>query len=401
MSGVNADTAVGLPAPALRSFITKYAGFRISGLPSGVHFGLPSSGVHLIISLGNPIELLQTPNCCGKSIGFHCIRQWSARCDPPSCGRMAKRLGCTYSSNHSAFKQFWVLQAPTYHQLVLSLADIWGSRAEALIETLLDATAWSERFAIMDRAFASKLNPVIPRPEISWAWERLAKSRGSVPVQQLADEIGYSRRHFSQRFRDEIGVSPKLAARLFRFERACRLIADSRLGLAHVALACGYYDQAHLTREWYALAGCSPKAWVTREFPFLQDYELGGSENQPDDLEPRKPVTPLPPCKQTITMCRKTSPLSGVPSRPSIKADPSNVPSLESAEYRGLGSGNRKAFAGATSRRARHWNGHRFRSSDRKPVGAPCHRSRSFLGHACRGSHAGGPTWTEGQLSDR
>ena len=124
MSGVNADTAVGLPSPALRSFITKYAGFRISGLPSGVHFGLPSSGVHLIISLGNPIELLQTPNCAESPLAFTAFIVVFT-IDPPSCGRMTKRLGCTYSSNHSALKQFWVLQAPTYHQS-FSVSPIFG-----------------------------------------------------------------------------------------------------------------------------------------------------------------------------------------------------------------------------------------------------------------------------------
>ena len=56
MSGSMVDTAVRLPAPALRPFITQYAGFRVSGLPSGIHVGLPSSDVDLIISLGQPIR---------------------------------------------------------------------------------------------------------------------------------------------------------------------------------------------------------------------------------------------------------------------------------------------------------------------------------------------------------
>src|SRR5262245_30746201 len=104
------------------------------------------------------------------------------------------------------------------------------------------------------RTFVSRLNPTSPQPELSWAGDRLAKTHGSVPVQRLADEIGYSRRHFTERFRDAVGVAPKLAARVFRFERACRLIADRRSSLARVAIACGYYDQAHLIHEWYALA---------------------------------------------------------------------------------------------------------------------------------------------------
>jgi transcriptional regulator GlxA family with amidase domain len=138
---------------------------------------------------------------------------------------------------------------------------------------------------MLDRAFVSKLSPASPRPEIAWAWRRLAKSHGSVRIQLLADEIGYSRRHFGECFREAIGVSPKAAARVFRFERACRLIADNRPSLAHVAIECGYHDQAHLTREWNALAGCSPKVWIARELPFLQDYELGGRDNESDDFE--------------------------------------------------------------------------------------------------------------------
>jgi AraC-like DNA-binding protein len=86
-----------------------------------------------------------------------------------------------------------------------------------------------------------------------------------VAVQQLAAEAGYSRRHFSERIRDAIGVAPKLAARVLRLEHACRLMADQRPDLADVAMACGYYDQAHLTHEWRDLAGCSPRAWIARE----------------------------------------------------------------------------------------------------------------------------------------
>jgi PhnB protein len=72
-----------------------------------------------------------------------------------------------------------------------------------------------------------------------------------VPIQRLAEEIGESRRHFSGRFRDAIGVTPKSAARLFRFERACRLIKDERPSLARVAASCGYFDLAHMSCHFY------------------------------------------------------------------------------------------------------------------------------------------------------
>jgi AraC-like DNA-binding protein len=284
MDGPIADTDVRPPALALRPFIRRYAGFRVSGLSPGLHFGLPSTDVDLIISLDRPIEVVQMPNSIQRPSALTALV--SGLQDAPAIIRQDRNA----FGLHIFIKPLGVqaiLGAPSgeISSLVLNLSDIWGNRAEALIEMLRAAPDWPHRFAVLDRAFASKLYGFSPQREISWAWERLAKSHGSVPVRQLAGELGYSRRYFGERFREAIGVPPKLAARVFRFRQACRVIAEGRQGLAQVAIGCGYYDQAHLTREWYALAGCSPKAWVVRELPFLQDYELGGRDNNPHDLE--------------------------------------------------------------------------------------------------------------------
>lgn len=284
MSSPISDTAVSLPTPRLRPFISQYAGFRASGVSPGLHFGLPSSDIDLIISLARPIDVVQMPNSAQPPSTFTALV--SGLQDAPAIVRQ----GVDVFGLHIFIKPLGVrailgLASAEISSLVLNLCDIWGNRAANLIEMLRGADTWQQRFAILDRVFASKLSPTSPRPEISWAWERLAKTHGAVPVQQLADEIGYSRRHFTERFREAVGVVPKLAARVFRFERACRLIADKRLNLAHVAIECGYYDQAHLTREWCIFAGCPPKVWIARELPFLQDYELGGRDNECHELE--------------------------------------------------------------------------------------------------------------------
>jgi len=283
MNGAISDTAVILPVPLLRPFITQYAGFRVSGLPQGVHFGLPSSDVDLIISLGRPIEVVQMPNSAQRASSFTAFVSGLQQ-TPAIVRQDGDAFGLHVFIKPLGVRAILGVASAEISSLVLNLSEIWGKRAGDLIDMLLAADSWQHRFTILDRAFISKLNPVSLKPEISWAWRRLAKAHGTVPVQQLADGTGYSRRHFSELFRDAIGVAPKLAARVFRFERACHLIADKRLTLADVAISCGYYDQAHLTREWHALAGCSPKAWIARELPFLQDYELGGRDNEPDDL---------------------------------------------------------------------------------------------------------------------
>ena len=111
------------------------------------------------------------------------------------------------------------------------------------------------------------------------AWRALALSHGRMPVHELARNIGFSRRHFGERFISEFGIAPKAAARVFRFERACRLFLRSPRRSVDVAIASGFHDQAHMVREWHALAGCTPREWIRGQLPFLQDYEVGGGDD--------------------------------------------------------------------------------------------------------------------------
>ena len=102
----------------------------------------------------------------------------------------------------------------------------------------------------------------------------MSAAGGSVEIGELAADVGWSRRHLSEKFKAEVGLSPKVAARVLRFERARHLLSmPTRPGLAAVATACGYYDQAHFTREWSELAGCTPTKWIADELPSMQDGE--------------------------------------------------------------------------------------------------------------------------------
>ena len=67
-------------------------------------------------------------------------------------------------------------------------------------------------------------------------------------------------------------TAPKVAARVLRFGRSRQLIeAGQHTSLAAVAAAAGYYDQAHMAREWREIAGCPPTTWIAEELPSVQD----------------------------------------------------------------------------------------------------------------------------------
>jgi AraC-like DNA-binding protein len=151
---------------------------------------------------------------------------------------------------------------------VVALDDVLGPRAAELEERLAGAPSWDARFALLDELFARRLAEApAPPSDIRWAWQRLHERGTRVDV--LARELGWSRRHFSERFKAELGLAPKTIARLMRFNRATQLMRSGD-PVGEVALDCGYYDQAHLNRDFRAFAGCTPTEYAQR-LPFVQD----------------------------------------------------------------------------------------------------------------------------------
>jgi len=160
-----------------------------------------------------------------------------------------------------------------YALLGLPMNEIAGRTVEAaavlgagedLTEQLADLDDWRSRFALLDRTLARRFERARPpSSEVLWAWDRLARSHGRVPVGELTAELGWSRRRIVARFREEVGLPPKTAARLLRFESAKTLLNGAdRPPLADVALASGFYDQAHLSNEFRRITGVTPATFL-------------------------------------------------------------------------------------------------------------------------------------------
>lgn len=142
------------------------------------------------------------------------------------------------------------------------LDTLLGPCVQAILgKQLSKCASWPERFALLEEFLARCIhtNSWTVRREIRWAWERLETTGGCIPVSELSRELGWSHRHFIRCFRDATGMTPKTAARQIRMARACRqLQASDGNNLCLVAARCGYSDQAHFTREFRELAGCTP-----------------------------------------------------------------------------------------------------------------------------------------------
>jgi AraC-like DNA-binding protein len=161
--------------------------------------------------------------------------------------------------------------------------DLLGPAARDMAERLQEMNSSAGRLAILEQEITRRLalsRDGAPR-DLVWALRRLEATFGRIEVNALAKELGCSRKHLTVRFRREFGMSPKLFARVARFDRAVALLRRDRVaGLAELAGECGYADQAHLTRDFCEFAGSPPAAFLRRKLPdeggFVDQGEISG-----------------------------------------------------------------------------------------------------------------------------
>jgi AraC-like DNA-binding protein len=168
--------------------------------------------------------------------------------------------------------------SPQLGGTVVGLDDLWGRDAARTQEQLCAAASWDDRFAIAEAALARRHEAGrAVDPEVAFAWGRLVTSRGRVRVDHLAAELGWSRKRLWSRFRSQIGLTPKRAAQLVRFDHAAHRLAAGH-SAAQVAAESGYVDQSHLHRDVMAFAGVTPTAVAVAPWLAVDDVAWAAPE---------------------------------------------------------------------------------------------------------------------------
>ena len=247
------------PPPELRPHLLGYVGYREWTPAPFRRLEVPSGEVHVIISLGPEVRVPapvssfvaapHTEHVIVESGGEqHCVE-----------------LRLTPIGTH-------MLLGIPMHELadrVTPIEAVLGREGAELPERLATAPGWDARFAALDRLLGRRLAEArTPAAGVEHAWWRLVGTHGATPVERLAEEIGWSRRHLFARFREHTGLPPKVFARILRFQRAAALMArPDGPSLCEIALDCGYYDQAHLNRDFRAFSGRTPTELMAARLP--------------------------------------------------------------------------------------------------------------------------------------
>ncbi|MEU6082503.1 helix-turn-helix domain-containing protein [Streptomyces sp. NPDC047108] len=257
------DAAAGLPAPAVRPYVRRYLGYRYLGFPPGIHVGLPSAWLTVVISLDEPTRVGRAP---GAPVTAYEALAGGLDTRPVAIAHHGDQYGVQLELSPLGCRGLLGLPAAGLARTVADLSDLLGPLpARELAERMAESNSWASRFAVLDEVLGRAVRGEAPAPaaEVERAWRRVRATGGAVGIAALAADVGWSRRHLTSRFAAEFGLTPKDAARVVRFERAKRLLSGPvRPTLTETAVACGYYDQAHLARDWRELAGMPPSAWL-------------------------------------------------------------------------------------------------------------------------------------------
>jgi len=137
-----------------------------------------------------------------------------------------------------------------------------GSLSSELERELLSVSeclpALDEKIAAVEAALIGRLLSSSQKSSAMRLAARIVQSAGVISVDQLASDAGISSRQLERRFMREIGVGPKLLSRILRFQQVFRAVERVDSAWASIAVECGYYDQAHLIRDFNQFAGQTP-----------------------------------------------------------------------------------------------------------------------------------------------
>jgi AraC-like DNA-binding protein len=263
------ELVFGNPDPRLHPYVVHYCGYDEETSTFTRRIEAPGSRAPLIFNFGPPIAV-QSPGADGGD--------WRLLDDGLVAGLHDTYALVETSGSQSGVQVYLtpvgarlVVGMPMRHLKghVVTLDECFGAVGGLVREQLLEAAGWEERFAIVDSFLLARVAAAEPPPpSLTWALARLHATKGVVDIGSLTDELGCSRRYLIGLFNDHVGLPPKLFARILRFQHAIELAsAADGLGWAEIAHRSGYYDQAHMVRDFQQFTGHSPTGYQRLTLP--------------------------------------------------------------------------------------------------------------------------------------
>ena len=138
-----------------------------------------------------------------------------------------------------------------------------GSTVATLQEQLLEANTPHEKIRLTEKNLLWKLNGRDGHPAVAYALNEFRKAGNTMSVAEICLKTGLSHRRFIQLFRDQAGAAPKFFQRICRFNLIINMLAQCQEpDWENIAVACGYFDQAHFNHDFHRFSGINPTIYL-------------------------------------------------------------------------------------------------------------------------------------------
>lgn len=269
----------GHPQSRLRPAVRGYEGY-VESMPHPMRRReLPSTNIVLIVNFGSPYRLLDPADPENRARSVEQKGGFVAGLDDSFAVTESTGAAHCLQINLAPLAAYRLFGRPMHDlaRRVVALDDLLGADAHRLTERLIALPTWDARFGLLDATIARRLaDAPPPAPEVVWAWRQLDRSGGRVAVSTLTTELGWSPKRLIARFREQIGLPPKLVARLLRFGRAsASLTSGAAPDWGAFAQDHGFYDQSHLINEFQRFAGDTPEGLSCRRIAVDGGYTAG------------------------------------------------------------------------------------------------------------------------------
>jgi AraC-like DNA-binding protein len=251
--------AVGTPHPSLRGVVLRYEGYAEHGGSPVTFRELPCTFVPIIIDLDEGWTVSHREHARTEPLRLDSFVAGITD-GPVLVGHGGSARCLQIDLTPLGARRLVGMPMSELANRTVPIDDVFGRFGSDLVQRVGDAPDWSARFALIDAVIRARMADTAPVDAgIEWSLRRITDSAGAVAISELAGELGWSHRRLIARYRDSVGLPPKLVARIVRFERLAALVAaEPAVDWAGVALECGFFDQAHLAREVRELADLTP-----------------------------------------------------------------------------------------------------------------------------------------------